>query len=613
MPIEDGEYIPRSREEITQALETELRDEFGANIDLTQSSVFRSLVDVIAAVAAENQETALEDVYQAAFLETAEGADLDRVVDLVGIQRRDAIHATGVQQFTAPQPVESNYPIQRGTVLQTSSDEPIEFETTERSVLSLHDDFESGNVADYSGDTEIASVDSTAPYQDDNHLTLGTSEGHIYNGDTFAQRGSTNHVWVRPTAVGTDGAVPAVTFSVDPNNPSYYYQIVLDTINEEVRLERVEAGSVEDTIDTITGVSFTSGTYYEVEFRHAITTNISVTVYDGDSEIATLGGDDSTFLSGAIGFKSLDSNAEKYFDLATQSQVSANIRAAEGGIRGNVGANTIQTLPSPPSGVQDTRNLYPVGDPNYLDTDGLNFNNGTERESDDELRERAKDAVTEGGKATFDALVSTLVNDVEDVSSVTLYENKTSDDNTGSGGLPPHSFEAVVYGGDSLEIARALFETKCVTSRDYAGVNGTEVTETVVAESNGQEFTVRFSRPTAVNIDMTLDLIVNDKYIGDDALRDRIVNYVGGTTTENTTVEGLGVSENVIIDQVQDLITGPNDTGVVALDYSVDGSPIEATPSITTVDGVRVIEVGQNEVAQADGTNGSITINTREQ
>lgn len=610
MPVENGQYDRLNSDEIRQAIESELKNEFGADIDLTQSSVFSTLAEVLATVLADNQEQSLQDVYRSAFLDTATGKDLDRVVSIIGIQRRDAIHATGVEEFSASGPVDQDYVIQKGTTLQTESDEPIEFETTERIFIELIDNFESGDLSPYSGDTGSASITTSNVFEGDEALELDATDGaHVYRDDVTMQRGSTNHAHVRPGA----NNVNIITFFVDTNNPGDYYQIVADNVNDELRLERVKDGSVAATIDSATGVGFTDGAYHEIEFRPAITDNISVTLYDPDgNELASIAGEDNTYIDGAPGFKSGDANSPKQFDYYTQSAASANIRAISGGARGNVGPNSITVTPSPPTGVDSVTNLYPTGNTDLRDTDGSNFVPGQDEEDDEQLRERAQDAVTGGGSATFDAIVSTLVNDVTGVSSVTVYENKTDTDNTGSGGLPPHSFEAVVFGGDPFDIAEAIFEEKAVTANDYGGAHGTKVQETVVADSNGQEFTIQFTRPTELDIDLTLDIVVNDEYIGDDALRDSIVQYVGGVLSNGTEVEGLGVGDDVIVDQIQDIIVGPDDTGVVAMDESVDGDPISSTPSSTTVNGIEVIDVGQNEVAQLDGTDASITINKRE-
>lgn len=611
MPIVNGSYEQTTTSEIQDALETELQNEFGADIDLTESSVFTTLASVLAQTTADNQEQSLQDVYRSAFLDTATGVDLDRVVSIIGIQRRPAIHATGVEHFEAASPVTQDYVIQNGTTVQTRGESPTEFETTESATLRLVDSFEDQNLSEYSGDTANGSTPTDPDaIEGDVVLELDATNGtHIYNDDFTLSRGTTFHAYVRPQT----GTIPIVTFGIDPFAPSDYYQIATDLAADEVRLERVEGDSVAATIDTATAVGLTADSFHHLEWDWSVTTNIGVTVYDSnDDELATLGGEDDNYVEGHCGFKSGDANGVKQFDFYTTSAVSANIRSILGGTLGNVGSNSIVHMPSPPAGVDTATNLYPTGTTDYENTAGETFTVGQDREDDDQLRARAEDAVTGGGDATHDALVSELVNNTPGVSSVTIYENKTDTDNTGSGGLPPHSFEAVVFGGSDADVAQSIFETKAVTSRDYSGVRGTSVTETVTAESNNQTRDIEWSRPEEIMIDITLDLVVDGTYIGDDELRDNIVQYIGGTLVNGTEVIGLGVGEDVRIDAIKDIVIG-DDTGVVGLDQSVDGSPIETTPSYTTVDGLQVVEIGANEVAQANATDASITLNTREQ
>lgn len=611
MPIVDGEYDQLTAAEIRSALESELQAEFGSDIDLTESSVFLTLATVLGEVLSNNQEQSIEQVYQSVFLDTATGVDLDRVVAIIGIQRRDATHATGVQRFIATGPVTQDYIIQSGTPVQTAGDDPIEFETSESVIIELIDSFEDGDITEYSGDVASGSVisDANAPHGSNVLEMDATAGAHIYNDNVNLKQGTTFHGYMNPTA----STEPALTFAVQQDDPDNYYQAVMDESADEVRIERVDNGSVTATIDTLASAGLTAGSYHEVEIEWAITDQISVTVYDpSDNELGTLGGSDPNYFEGHCGFKSGDANGTKRFDWYTTSEVSANIRASAGGSSGNVGPNSITKLPSPPSGVNETTNLYNTGDADLSDTNEATFVVGLDEESDDALRERAEEAVTGGGDATHDAIVYQLINEVPGVTSVSVFQNKTDVDNTGSGGLPPYSFEAVVYGGDDADVADAIFEKKAVTARDYGGANGTETTVSVTAESNAQQREISFSRPAEVNVDMTLDLVINEEYIGDDDLRDDIAEYIGGTLTDGGEAVGLGVSDDVLIDQIRDIVVGEN-TGVVGFDNSVDGTPISTTPSITTVDGLDVIDIGSNEVAQTNATDGSIILNTREQ
>lgn len=610
MPIVNGTYRQLTDDEIRAELEDELRAEFGADIDLTQSSVFSTLTAVLASVIADNQEGSLQEIYESAFLDTATGTDLDRVVSIIGIQRRSAVHATGVQRFIGVDKADQDYVIQRGTTIQTENNEPTQFETSEVSVMHLIDSFESGDLSDYSGNTGAATVEADGSATDgDNVLTMDATDGAvIYNDDIEQKQGSVYHCDVRPEA----NTEPTVIFGMDLFDESNYYQIVCDEAAQETRLEIVEGDTVTSTIDTA-ATTFTTLEFHEVEINWSITNNIGITVYDADgNELSTLGGDDETYTRGYAGFKSNDANGSKSFDWYTTSEVSANIRAIEGGVVGNVGSNSIQQLVSPPSNVDRTTNLYPTGDPTYEDRDQASFAVGRDEETDTELRNRASDAVTGGGDATHDAIVSELTNNVEGVTSVTVYENKTEVDNTGSGGLPPHSFEAVVYGGTDEDVATALFNKKAITSRDYGGVNGDAVSFTVTAESNGQSRDITFSRPTKLDVSINVDIVIDDSYVGDDDIRDQITQYIGGELSNGSKTIGIGVGEDVRIDKLRDIIVG-DDNGVLGFDKSVDGTPIETTPSFTTVDGLEVVDVGDNEVAQTDATDATITINVREQ
>jgi uncharacterized phage protein gp47/JayE len=77
----------------------------------------------------------LEAVYRAGFLETATGRDLDQLVALVGITRRDRSYAVGTAIFGRATPSPADIFIPTGTRLSTSVPPPAEFETSEDRTL----------------------------------------------------------------------------------------------------------------------------------------------------------------------------------------------------------------------------------------------------------------------------------------------------------------------------------------------------------------------------------------------------------------------------------------------------------------------------------------------
>lgn len=77
----------------------------------------------------------LEAVYRAGFLETSTGRDLDQLVALVGITRRDRSYAVGTAVFSRSTPSPADIFIPTGTRLSTSAPPPAEFETSEDRTL----------------------------------------------------------------------------------------------------------------------------------------------------------------------------------------------------------------------------------------------------------------------------------------------------------------------------------------------------------------------------------------------------------------------------------------------------------------------------------------------
>lgn len=124
---------------------------------------------------------------------------------------------------------------------------------------------------------------------------------------------------------------------------------------------------------------------------------------------------------------------------------------------------------------------------------------GLNMETDAELRARFSNAHSMEENGTISALVTGILNLVG-VKFVSVVHNDTSTDYSGSGGLHPHSFCAVVDGGEEEDIAAKILQLKS----PGVGTDGT-TTQTVV-DSYGNSNTIKFSRPvtTTVNITVTI-------------------------------------------------------------------------------------------------------------
>ncbi|AGM11006.1 baseplate J-like protein [Halorubrum tailed phage 5] len=217
---------------------------------------------------------------------------------------------------------------------------------------------------------------------------------------------------------------------------------------------------------------------------------------------------------------------------------TAPIISVEPGANGNVGPNSITGLPVPLAGIKTVKN-------------NENTVGGENRESDENLRERAKEELAEGSSATAPALVS-AVRGVEGVSSVSILVNDTKDENGRGHNLPANSGELVVTGGEDSEIAQAILETKGMDSTLVAGVNGVAVGGVEAKLPNGQTHPIDFSRANAVTIYIEADVQVDSTYEDDTDVLNNIVKYVGGKTTDGFDKDGeLGVTDDVLHGEIE--------------------------------------------------------------
>lgn len=112
---------------------------------------------------------------------------------------------------------------------------------------------------------------------------------------------------------------------------------------------------------------------------------------------------------------------------------------------------------------------------------------GRKAESDIELRQSyiAKSALR--SNTMIDSIVAELLNNIANVESASGYENDT--DVVDSRGLPPHSVEIIVEGGDNTEIAEAILKRKAGGIQTHGSV------VVNVPGNYGDTIPVRFNRP----------------------------------------------------------------------------------------------------------------------
>lgn len=595
MPIEK-----RDSDEIFDTTAESLVDEEPNANPRIRETLEYALLQSFARSLANNQEPQLQDVYNAAYVEDATGEDLTKKARNLGVNRVNAKSATGVATFLRDQPTTTDYTVPSGTTIETVEDNPISFETTEKVVLDYYDGFESGSLdAAYKGDTGSVSVQQSTVDTGTYALELpATSDKAVYRTDVSTDFGDVLNVALNP-----NGGTVRFWFAVQSTNPAKnHYRVTLDEAGGTVKLEKVDGGSVTTIADTNQSLN---SAWHDVAIDWRLNGDITVDVDEGNTDVATISGNDSTYTSGGLGFESGDGSNNNYADEVTSSGVSANIEAVDTGDDGNVGGNTIVAMPSPPTGIDSVTNRRPTGDDSLTDTDGNSLVRGRDRENDLDLRQRVldTDAVQEGPSGGG---IKLALEETEGVRAVKLNTNQTS---STKNGLDPYHSEVLVLGGDTSNIVTTLSQTMSVTSlqRLQGGVNGTKVTDTVESEILDQTVTIPFTRPAEVTFDLTLDVVHTTQFAGVNEVKDTIVDYVGGTQLDDNPVFGLTIGENVLINvlenNVEDL-RGVEYANVTLLDTDDDNND----DTTTDADGVPVLSVGSNEVAKVDADN--ITVNT---
>lgn len=170
---------------------------------------------------------------------------------------------------------------------------------------------------------------------------------------------------------------------------------------------------------------------------------------------------------------------------------------------------------------------------------------GRNNETVTELRQRYASAVYAKSVSMKESIRAALL-ELQDVDSVTIYENR-SDDTVD--GLKPHSFLAIVHGGDDLEIAKTILE------RAPIGIDTNGDIAMDVTDSEDVTERVYFSRPKEIPIwvQITVHEYKEEKLPGD--MVNTIKNLIACTSL------GLGV------DVIAQRFLGPIYSNVSGIGY----------------------------------------------
>ena len=198
---------------------------------------------------------------------------------------------------------------------------------------------------------------------------------------------------------------------------------------------------------------------------------------------------------------------------------------------------------------------------------------GTNEESDPDLRARRQRSVARDAQAIIDGIRSAVEN-IDNVTQALVLENDT--DAVDANGLPAHSFQVVVSGGADIDVADIIWLKKPAGIQAFG-----DITEQII-DSQGVSHDISFSRPTAVTIyvEVTLTTFAEYPVNGDDLIKQAIVDYANGDLVDN---RSFGLADDVIytrlytpinsvagheIDDLQISIASPAD-GVINIPISI--------------------------------------------
>lgn len=601
MPITNEGFEKYTEEEIFRRLEADLDDRLGATAE--PGTLVEEQLRTEAETLAELYEESLEEVYQSAYLEDATGNELDKIVDQIGLSRKEAIPATGTATFTRDNIPTTNRVIPRGTKVQTNENNPIEFLTTELDYLRLIDNFSSGGLDKWGGETDSVSVVSASEFDGDNAVEVPGTSGTSIQTTNVQKYGSVFEFEFYPEVDSIQG------FQFGYQDKDNYLEVVLDPSTNSLDIRMIEEGTeVQGSSENIS-VSYGQTLYGVLDW--SVHDDTKFTLYESSSREIEIGSIsfayDETWVDGKFGLVSYSDNNSYLVNKIGTTSVTVNIEADETGNVTNVPATAIQIITNGLNGVKEVTNRVPTGNRDYSDTNNITFQFGKNEESDEELRARANDNTKIGGAATVDAIQNALY-EIGGVKSVVINRNRES---SSVDGLPAHSFEPVVYGGTNEDIANAIFNTASIDSHDVGGINGQEQTYDIYSETTDSSETISWSTPFEVNLSITLDLVVSDTFVGEENISSIVANYIGGTDVDGTQTNGLDVGQDVFEAILKNKVVSPERTGVWEVDnLTIDANSDGTDDTTENTSGADVFEVANNEVALVNARDGSITVNT---
>lgn len=316
---QDG-FNRKTYDNIWNDMVTRARNVFGENVDTSVTSPLGMFLRVVAFSLSLAWQLA-EKVYNSAFVDFATGINLDHVGKYIGIQRREAVKATGEATFSG----DDGTDIPEGFVIETDTEEPVQFETTEAGTISGGSAIleiqalEAGTAGNVEADTITVIVNplsglssvtnANATGDEDSGYTQGAeretdAEFRQRYRDSVAKGGASTIESIRASLLEIDNVNSAVVeendtdATVDGIPAKSIRALVYGGVDDDIAQSIFETKSggiraygtteitVTDSMDNDHTIGFTRPTEVDIYVDVALTTNSDFPA-DGDEQVET--------------------------------------------------------------------------------------------------------------------------------------------------------------------------------------------------------------------------------------------------------------------------------------------------------------------------------------
>ena len=231
---------------------------------------------------------------------------------------------------------------------------------------------------------------------------------------------------------------------------------------------------------------------------------------------------------------------------ATENDATIDIPSGANYMSGNIIMNAVETGPLAVRGGTLTVIVTPVvGMTSFSNLDNAVM--GSNVETDADLKARRTQELNLAGSGTLEAIRSAL-SARPTVTAVQVFQNNSA---VQINNRPPHSIEILVLGDDEDDLAAAIFNVV------GAGITMIGNVTKAVTDSQGHEQTIRFSRPTPVNVfvDFVIETTENFPGDGETQIKDGVLAW-GDSLTIGQDIVLVGTDSLVcVLDKIPGIVS----------------------------------------------------------